>query len=281
MESIIFIIQLVSIIALAPLTSGFIAKIKNNLRMRRGQGVFQPYYNLAKLFAKEEVISENASWIFYAAPFIAFASSAAGLALIPWADVLALIFVLSLGRFFMALAGLDTASAFGGMGSSREMFVASFAELSACLAFYALAARSGSTSIYALGSFGSVHASGVVAVVALIMVSLAETSRIPVDNQETHLELTMIHEAMALEYSGRRLALIELSAHIRQMIWFSLIGHILFPAMFYPVKIALIGGLVAFIEVALAKMRLLRIVDYFGIASVLGLLAVIGAVMGI
>ncbi|MGE5307532.1 MAG: respiratory chain complex I subunit 1 family protein [Deltaproteobacteria bacterium] len=283
--------QIAAVIMLSPLVSGVITKIKNDLRMRKGQGILQPYYNLAKLMGKDEVVSETASWIFKAAPFVIMASSLAGLFLVPLAvpardfpgDCLALIFVLGLGRFFMALAALDTASSFGGMGSSREMFISSLAEPAACLAFFTAALPAKTTMIAWMGQ-GGFHVSALGACCALAMVAIAETSRIPVDNQETHLELTMIHEAMVLEYSGRRLALIEMSSYIRQMVWFSLIAWLVFPAApayLFPVKILAIAALVAVLEVSVAKMRLFRAADYFGFAFVLGLISAAAAIFGV
>jgi formate hydrogenlyase subunit 4 len=287
----VLILQYLGIIGCAPMVSGVITRVKNNLRMRKGPGILQPYYNLAKLMSKGEVISETASWIFRVAPFAAFSSSAAGLFLVPlvvpgsnlFGDCLTLVFVFSFGRFFMALAALDTSSPFGGMGSSREMFISSLAEPAVCLAFFAAALHARSTLTGAMGWTG-LHLSTAGACVSLLLVALAETSRIPVDNQETHLELTMIHEAMVLEYSGRRLAVIELASYIKQVVWFSLIGYLLFPAspaVFFPVKLFGIAVLVAFIEVAVAKMRLFRAVDYFGFAFVVSLLATVGAVLGV
>lgn len=304
METIIFIFQFIAVIAISPLISGFITKVKNNLRMRRGQSLFQPYYNLKKLFGKGEMISQHSSWIFRWAPFIVLASMMTALIFIPiifntaqfMGDAFALIFIFSIARFFIALAGLDTASAFGGMGSSREMFVSSLAEPAVFLAIFAAALRSQSTSLYALGILGLPSLSIILCVSALFLVSLAETSRMPIDNQETHLELTMIHEAMVLEYSGKSLALIELSSYIKQIIWFSLIGHILFPTIVFSnagfvniwasvflffVKLIVISLLIAFIEVSVAKMRLLRVIDYLGFAFVLSLFAVVSVIMGL
>ena len=284
-------LQLIAVIILAPLVSGIITRVKNNLRMRKGQGVFQPYYNLFKLSGKNEVISETASWIFTITPFVVFSSSLAGLSIVLlsfsgldlFGDCLALIFVLGLGRFFLALAALDTAGSFGGMGSSREMFISSLAEPAACLAFFAIALKAKSTFIGQMGlAQGQLSTAGACA--ALFLVALAETSRIPIDNQETHLELTMIHEAMVLEYSGRRLAVIEFASYLKQMVWFSLIAYLLFPGAspaVFALAIAILALVTAVIEVSVAKMRLFRAVDYFGFAFVLSLLAAAGAIFGV
>jgi len=306
MKIIIVAFQLILSILAAPLISGLISKIKNNIRMRRGQGIFQPYYNLAKLFSKDEVISETASWIFRVTPVIVLSSALSAMVLMPMlifsspmrqmGDLLALIFIFSLGRFFLALSALDAGSPFGGMGSSREMFISSLSEPAFCLAVFALSLQFGTTDISALSGSHAVFVSSVVAAAALLLVTVAETSRIPVDNQETHLELTMVHEAMVLEYSGRSLALIELASYIKQMVLFFLIAQIIFPIAvpeldnltqgflwlsWYAARIMIIAAIIAVIEVAVAKMRLFRVADFLGFAFVLGVIAVVCAMLGV
>jgi len=306
MKIFVFIFQWCFICAAAPFVSGVISRVKNNLRMRIGAPVLQPYYNIFKLFRKDEVVSETSSWIFRAAPGIVLSSSLCALSLIPAfaagnpvifaGDFLAVLFILSLGRFFIALAGLDAGSTFGGMGSSREMFISSLAEPCACLAVFSITLRSGSTNIELLGLCGIPHIAVIFACFSILMVILAETSRLPIDNQETHLELTMIHEAMVLEYSGKQLAFIEIAAHIKQLVWFGILAHLIFPTivdvsagaaalftavLLYCVKIAGIAVVIAFLEVSVAKMRLFRVMDYFGFSIVLAVLAVISALMGI
>jgi len=298
---ILSILQIIIFISIAPLISGVITKIKNNLRFRRGQSIFQPYYNLEKLFSKEEVISETASWIFRVTPFIVFASSLTAAFMVPAfisgykaGDLLLLVFLFSLGRFFLALAALDTASSFGGMGSSREMFISSLAEATAILSIFAVCLNIGTTNLGAINYLSSLKLSTLIASGALFMVILAETSRIPIDNQETHLELTMIHEAMVLEYSGRFLALIELASYIKQVVFFSLIGTILLPAFIssgllhnftvfsaYLAKLFVLCLIVSFVEVNSAKMRLFRAIDFFSFSFVLALVAIILAVLGV
>lgn len=302
----ILILQSVLFIAIAPFLSGLITKIKNNIRMRRGQSIFQPYYNLAKLFSKSEVISQTASWIFRASPFVVISSTLVAAMLIPvfifispehhMGDFLALIFIFSLGRFFLCLAALDTGSSFGGMGSSREMFISSLAEPALLLVVFSISLQFGSTDISAFGGMHAVNVSSLIAAVALFLVAIAETSRIPVDNQETHLELTMVHEAMVLEYSGKSLALIEMASYIKQMIFFFLIAQIVFPiwlpalgdltqvffwALWYLVRIILIAMMAALVEVSVAKMRLFRVVDFLGFAFVLGVMACACAILGV
>lgn len=289
------------IIIIAPLVSGIITKIKNNLRMRKGPGIFQPYYNLMKLFYKEEVVSENASWIFRITPFIVLASVILTALLIPVftimpyagriGDFLLIIFILALARFFLALAGLDAGSSFGGMGSSREMFLSSLAEPAAILSIFAVSLNASTTNLGVITGLHTIKLSSVIAGLSLTMVAIAETSRIPIDNQETHLELTMIHEAMVLEYSGKSLAFIELASHIKQVVFFSLIGNMLFPAAIlggdiifsmavYISKLLGISAAVGFIEVGVAKMRLFRAVDFLAFSFVIGLAAIVISVMG-
>ncbi len=298
--------QLVLFIVISPAISGLIMKIKNNIRMRRGQSILQPYYNLLKLFSKGEVVSGTASWIFRVTPFVVLSSSLAAALLIPvfidptpakyMGDLLALVFIFSLGRFFMALSALDTGSSFGGMGSSREMFLSSLVEPVICLAALSISLQFGSTSISAFSGMHTVSVAAIIAGASLYLVALAETSRIPVDNQETHLELTMIHEAMVLEYSGKSLALIELASYIKQMIWFFLIAAIVFPIAapaqsgpaqiilwlsWYVGRIVIIAVTVALVEVSVAKMRLFRAADYLGFALVLAAISTIFAILGV
>jgi len=296
------IIHLVIFIGLAPLLSGLITRIKNNLRMRKGQNILQPYFNLIKLFGKGQVISETASWIFKVTPFVVLASTLTAALLVPLfifssplpktADLLALIFIFALGRFFLTLAAIDTGSSFGGMGSSREMFISSLAEPVLCLVIFSIALQNGSTNVTIFNSIPKMPVTSVVTAITLFLVIIAETSRIPVDNQETHLELTMIHEAMCLEYSGRSLGLLELAAYAKQMIWFFLVAQIIFPAVplsvinpagifswgiWYGLRILAIIVAVALMEIAVAKMRLFRVADYLGFAFVLGIISAICA----
>jgi formate hydrogenlyase subunit 4 len=258
--------------------------------MRRGQSIFQPYYNLFKLFSKGEVISETSSWIFKITPFIVISSTLAGTLLIPlltnpsparhMGDFLGLIFIFSLGRFFLALSALDTGSAFGGMGSSREMFISSLVEPVMLLSIFSISLQLGSTDISDFGRPHVVTVSSIITAIALFIVMIAETSRIPVDNQETHLELTMVHEAMVLEYSGKSLALIETASYIKQMIFFFIIGQLIFPAVM-PLGIIIIALIVALVEVMLAKMRLFRVPDLLALGFALGIMAVACSILGV
>lgn len=293
MQFIIILIAASLCIAISPLLNGLVTKIKNDLRMRKGQSVFQPYYNLSKLFSKGEVVSGTASWIFKNTPFIVLASSVA--AIFCLREFITLIFIFSLGRFFLSLAALDTGSSFGGMGSSREMFISSLVEPVACLACFAISLSLGSTDLMSWRRGPLMLGSSLIAGSAMFLVIIAETSRIPVDNQETHLELTMIHEAMVLEYSGRSLALIELASYIKQMIWIVLLAQIILPVaspgfgrgahillwlLWYLARIMVIVVGIAFLEIAVTKMRLFRIIDFMGFAFILAFIATICAILG-
>jgi len=266
--------------------------------MRKGPSVFQPYYNLIKLFSKGQIVSKHASWIFTITPIIVLASSLCVCFLLPifqpafslniTGDLLAIFFILALGRFFLALAGLDAGSSFGGMGSSREMFISSIAEPAAFISLFVIGMNSGSTSVVAVAGVHLFRVSTLLAGLAFFMVTVAETSRIPVDNQETHLELTMVHEAMVLEYSGRSLAAIDLASHVRQIIFFTILSWFLFPFLNdaqwqwlqFPFKLLFISTVIAVLEISVAKMRLFRVADYLGFAFFIALLAAVVACMG-
>ncbi|MFA6079710.1 MAG: NADH-quinone oxidoreductase subunit H, partial [Candidatus Omnitrophota bacterium] len=233
-------------------------------------------------------------------PFVILASTIAAASLVPvlaskislyrMGDFLTIIFILALGRFFMCLAALDAGSAFGGMGSSREMFISSLVEPVALLSVFAVSMNASSTSIAVLSGVHAVRLSSIVAAISFFIVTIVETSRIPVDNKETHLELTMIHEAMVLEYSGPSLAMIELAAHVKQIVFFSILANVVLPwgmagsltglqpavgLAVYSLKIAGISLIIAMMEISMAKMRLFRVVDLLSFAIALSILAVI------
>ena len=290
---------------LAPGLAGFVRWVKARLQNRRGAPIGQPYFELAKLFNKDVVISNNASWLFHVAPYIVFASVLAVTFLIPLiaaplpfdniGDLLVVVYLLLLGTFFLALAGLDPGTAFGGMGASREMAVAAIAEPTIALSIFSLALGAGSTNlshivIATLTKPGVALSPGhLLAFAALFIVSLAETGRLPVDNPSTHLELTMIHEAMILEYSGRYLALIEWASWLKLTIFFSLLANLFIPwglaltlapaalaiaVVTLILKLAILGVVVAVVETRIAKLRLFRVPELLGMSFVLALLAV-------
>lgn len=288
------ICQTIFVIVISPFLSGLIGKIKNNIRMRKGPSVLQPYYNLAKLFSKTEVVSRTTSWIFSVTPYIVLGSAVTASFLVPvfasdiymntMGDIVLIIFIFALGRFFIALAGLDAGSAFGGMGSSREMFISSLAEPAMLLSLFTTSLNALSTSPGAISSAQGLHLSSIIAAGAFFIVMIAETARIPVDNRETHLELTMVHEAMVLEYSGRSLALIELAGHIKQAVLFSILVNLILPwtnIVFYILKILAVTVCIGLMEISIAKMRLFRVVDLLSFSFILSVLAVIVSAAGL
>jgi len=219
------ILQTALLLLLAPLLSGLIKNWKAKLQNRRGPRLWQPYFDLLKFLRKDMVISEHASWVYSIAPYVLFLTALCAGLLVPmvtarapmslFGGALALVGLLALGRFFLALGALDPASAFGGMGSSREMTLSAIAEPAMMLAIFTVATTAGSTNLSQIvlasqaPGWKFLDPAHTLAFAAMFIVLLAETGRIPVDNPATHLELTMIHEAMLLEYSGRYLAFIE------------------------------------------------------------------------
>lgn len=301
------ITQVLLIMVLAPSVSWFIKKLKAASQNRIGPTLCQCYFDLIKLFRKEMVISETASAIFHGMPFVLFASTLSASLLVPifWreplvgfaGDAILFIYLLALGRFFLALAALDTGTSFGGMGSSREMFLSSLAEPALLFSFFALAFHAKTLSFAAMiAAFGNQPAAPMLFFTALIfgamlIITLVESSRIPVDNPSTHLELTMVHEAMILEYSGRYLALIEWSHQIKQLLFFSLLANLFFPwgiaaaldfqqivlaILFYLLKIFCLALAAGWIEIHSAKLRLFRVPDLIAVAFVLALLSLLG-----
>jgi formate hydrogenlyase subunit 4 len=296
-------LQMLVVLAVAPLLTGLVGKTRARLLRRRGPPVIQPYRDLIRLLRKEVVLADNASWLFRVTPYLVFAATWVAAALVPtfatglmfsWsADLIAIIALLASARFFMALAGMDVGTAFGGIGSSREVMIASLAEPAMIMIVFTLALVAGSTQ---LSTVAAVFAAGVglrvslgLALIALIMVAIAENGRIPIDNPATHLELTMIHEAMVLEYSGRHLAMIEFAASLKLLLYLSLIASVFVPWSLAPpgnggaalalglvtwlVKLAVGAALLAFFETSIAKMRVFRVPNFLGASLMLGLLA--------
>jgi len=299
--------QAVLLLAISPFFVGLIRKVKARFQCRRGASVFQPYADLAKLFRKQPVVSSTTSWIFTATPYVLFASTLSAGLLVPTfasqtpmnfaGNIIALVYLLALGTFFLILAGLDAGSAFGGMGSSREAIVASLTEPAMILSIFAIALTAGSTNLSTI-----IHKTALIedivtdpsphlmALAALFIVALAETGRVPVDNPATHLELTMIHEAMILEYSGRYLALIEWAAAMKLVVFLSLIANVFAPwgiattlapvamgigLVVYALKVAGLAVLIGTLECMFAKLRLFRLTDLLGVAFILALLGLV------
>lgn len=295
--------QMLLVLLLAPLLTGWVRTLKAQLLRRRGPSLLQPYRDLLKLLRKEVVLADSASWLFRVAPYLIFAAIWVGASLVPtfaggllfnWtADLIAIVALLGAARFFLALAGLDVGTSFGGIGASREMMIASLAEPAMLMMVFTLSLLAGATELTTVARFMLVADVGLrvslaLALLALLMVAIAENARIPVDNPATHLELTMVHEAMVLEYSGRHLALIELAASLKLLLYISLIGCIFAPwgmvtagegllaygvgVAAYLVKLALGGFLLALFETSIAKMRVFRVDQFLGAALMLGLL---------
>ena len=304
LDALVQLAQLALVLLIAPLLTGYVRKVKAHLLRRRGPPLLQPYRDLFKLLRKEVVLADNASWLFRVVPYLVFAVTLVAAALVPTfatglvfsqaADLIAIVALLGSARFALALAGLDIGTSFGGIGSSREMMIASLAEPAMLMVVFTLSLLAGSTQLSSVSAFMhgpdvGLRVSLAMALVALIMVGIAENARIPVDNPATHLELTMIHEAMVLEYSGRHLAVIEAAASLKLLLYLSLIGCVFAPwgvaiagqgfaayalgLVAYVAKLAAGGLLLAVFETVTAKMRVFRVSDFLGAALMLGLLA--------
>lgn len=299
------ITQVLLALLLAPGLVGFIRWLKARLQNRRGAPPWLPYFELRKLFAKEVIISVRSSWLFRVTPYLVFASAVAATFFIPLiavplpfdpaGDLLLVVYLLLVGTFFLSLAGLDPATAFGGMGASREVTIAAIAEPTIALAIFSLAVTAGSTNLSMIVAATlanpaiTISPGHMLAFAALFIVTLAETGRLPVDNPATHLELTMIHEAMILEYSGRYLALVEWASWLKLLIFFSLMANLFAPwglavdltplavllaLATLVLKLALFAVVVALLETRIAKLRLFRVPELVGVSFVLALLAV-------
>lgn len=296
--------QMLVVLLLAPLLTGFVRKVKARLLRRRGPSFVQPYRDLLRLLRKEVVLAENASWLFRSAPYLIFATTWVAAALVPtfalgltfsWsADLIVIAGLLGSARFFLALAGLDIGTSFGGIGSSREMMIASLAEPALIIVVFTLALIAGSTQLSTVAGIMASPGVGLrvslgLALFALLIIAIAENGRVPVDNPATHLELTMVHEAMVLEYSGRHLALIEAAQFLKLLLYVSIIGCVFAPWGLatggaepaaiavglgsYLGKLSVAGFLLAFFESSVAKMRVFRVPVFLGAGLMLALLA--------
>lgn len=299
--------QAAVLLCVSPAIVGLINKVKARLQCRQGAGILQPYADLKKLFRKQPVLSTTTTWIFTATPYIVFASTVTAGLLIPViasqmplnfaGNIIAFVYLLALGRFFLILAGLDSGSSFGGMGSSREAIVASLTEPAMIMAIFAIALTAGSTNLSTivhrtalLEGIATDPSARLMAISAVFIVALAETGRVPVDNPATHLELTMVHEAMVLEYSGRYLALLEWASAIKLLVFLTLIANVFAPwgiatsftpmalsigLAVYLIKVAGLALLIGTIECMFAKLRLFRVTDLLGVAFILALLGLL------
>jgi formate hydrogenlyase subunit 4 len=298
--------QMFLVLLIAPAVVSIIRIVKARLMRRQGPPLLQGYRDLLKLCRKEAVIAENASWLFRSAPYLIFALTWVAAALIPtfaaglmfnWAaDAVALVAILGAARALLALAGMDIGTSFGGIGSSREMMIATLAEPAMLLVVLTMSIAGGTTRLPEIAGFFltqplAVRVSLALAIMALVIVALAENARIPVDNPTTHLELTMVHEAMVLEYSGRHLAMIEAAGQLRLVAYLTLIACLFAPfgmaaadagvaawlagAFYYLLKLGIAAVVLGVWEVSIAKMRVFRISEFLGIAFIFAFLAIL------
>lgn len=302
LESILkLILQILITLLIAPFFTGVIRKMKAKVQHRVGASVFQPYYDLMKLFKKDLVVSNTASWIYNMAPYAYCISSVAAISCLPvvhgltgfsfYTDLLVIVYLFVAGRIFMALAGLDTGSTFGGMGSSRELLVSALIEPALFIVIITVGARAEIASTNVAAIYESVAGNtetaftpmNILLSASMLLILIAECSRIPVDDPSTHLELTMVHEAMVLEYSGRHLALIEIGSYIKQLVFMTFIANILIPVGFnveniflglgiYLIKVLIITILVGIVELNTVKFRLYSIPNFAVIALIVSIL---------
>ncbi len=299
------ILQLLIVVALSPVLTGLMRQIRALLEGRAGSGIAQPWRDLRKLMRKQRTSPRGTTEVFRVAPLLLVATCLVVTAVAPFvttasaldpvADLFAVVALLTLGTVALALAGLDTGTAFGGMGASRETTIIALVEPTMLVAIFALSVPVGSTNLAAIVTSGLDDPAQVfspvslLAAVALIVVIIAETGRLPVDNPSTHLELTMVHEAMVLEYSGPDLAMVELASSMRLTVFLGLLANLFVPwgiatsasplliavgVLAFVVKVAFLGGCLAVGEVFLAKLRLFRVPELLAGSFVLGLLAV-------
>ena len=299
-------IQMMLVLLVAPLLVGVVRKVRARILLRRGPSIVQPYRDLWRLLRKESIVAHNASWLFRVAPYLVFSAVWVAAALVPvfatglefnWtADLLAIVALLGTARFATALAAMDIGTSFGGLGASREMMVASLAEPAMLMIVFTISLLAGTTQLSEIANFVASQPIGLrislaFAFVALIIVAVAENARIPVDNPSTHLELTMIHEAMVLEYSGRHLALIEAASATKLLLYMSLVISLFLPfgiatnaaplslqvvgMLIWLVKLGIGAVLLAIGETVVSKMRLFRVAEFLGAALVMGLLSMI------
>jgi formate hydrogenlyase subunit 4 len=278
--------------------------VKARLTAKRGPALIQPYRDLLRLLRKDVVLAPNASWLFRVSPYLIFTAVWLAAAIVPTfttglmvsrtADLIALVALLGTARFALALAGMDVGTSFGGIGSSREMMIASLAEPAMLMVTFTVALLVRSTSLPHIAEFMVLHSVGIrvslfLGLISLVMVAIAENARIPVDNPATHLELTMVHEAMILEYSGRHLALVEAASMVKLLLYLSLIAAIFLPwgmdigefsaraiavgLATYAVKLGVGAVLLGILETSIAKMRVFRLAEFLGGAFLLGILA--------
>lgn len=311
MKLLLPIFQALLMIAGAPLVGGVVSATKARLQRRRGASVFRPYADLWKLFRKEDLTPPTASVLFRMAPKIVIAVTVASSLLIPIlteasllggvGDFILLISLLALARFFLVLGGMDGGGAFGGMGGSREVMVSTLAEIPFMLSLISISIMAQSTRLSGIVHWTlsqnvfDVSAVHILAFSAMAMVAIAETGRMPVDNPTTHLELTMIHEAMVLEHSGPSLAFLEWASALKLNVFLSLLIAVFLPwgmaaawtlpalgtaLLAYAGKILVLAVALALVESGVAKMRMYAVPDFLGIATATSILAVVFTALG-
>ncbi|HEX7501030.1 MAG TPA: NADH-quinone oxidoreductase subunit H [Polyangia bacterium] len=300
------IIQAVLLVLLGPLVTGFIQKLKARLQCRRGASIWQPYRDLLKLLRKGTVQSDTASPFFRVIPVLVLAATVTAATMVPvlWApaarslpplgDAIMLLALLSLARFLLAIGALDAGGAFGGMGASREMTIGLLVEPTLMMAVFSVAVAGGSTDLGDLAARRetldalSWQASDLLALIAVLMLTLAETGRIPVDNPDTHLELTMLHEGMLLEHSGPGLACIVLATHVKQIVILTLVAALFFPPglaqglaplevalalLAFLTKVLALATFLGLVESSYAKLRFFRVPQFLGLGFVCAFVA--------
>ena len=306
-ETVLAALQLVLLVALAPGLSGAIKRAKAWLQGRQGPPVTQPYFDVLKLLRKDSVVSEHSTAITRAAPMVYAAAFMAAALLAPSAwipaplggagDAIAIVGLFAVARFALALAGLDTGSAFGGMGASRDVAVAALAEPVLMLAIFAVAFRTGTVDLSGGAAWIAAHPgdalapSQLLALAALFIAVIAETGRVPADNPDTHLELTMIHEGMLLEFSGRPLGILVWATQLKQVVLFCMLLALFAPfglatsvaevplaIVVFIAKLVALGLFMALIESSNAKLRILRVPQLLGAATTLAVLAIVAEV---
>lgn len=304
-QFLIIILQATCLIFLSPMIVGIIRKIKAHLQSRKGASIFQPYFDLRKLFRKDAVVSKNASWVFRITPYVCIGTIFVITLMVPvfysislnlLGNVIVLVSLLALMRFFMALAALDVNSTFSGMGSSREMMISAIAEPTILLCLFSISLITKTTFLgdiaktLATSSIAALNPSLFLAFLAFYIIMLAENARVPFDNPATHLELTMVHEAMILEYSGKSLALMEWASWTKLMVFLAMLTNLFFPwgiatevtmqavtigILVFLIKVILLAVSIALIESAISKSRLFKVPNMLGIAFTLSLVAVV------
>lgn len=277
--------QALLLLLIAPMITGIVKKAKAMMQNRIGSSIFQEYYDIKKWWQKPTILTPHTSIIFRLAPCVYFLTTFIAACMLPnffggqagFGDVFVFVYIMALGRFFMAVSSMDAATAFGGMGGSREVYVAAFVEPVIMLSILSNVLHTGSTNLSGMTLTGSSWTvASVLTCVAFFLVMLAENSRIPVDNPDTHLELTMIHECMTLEYSGRLLAFIHWASQLKLLIFL-----VMFSLLYLPISLPLVlkvlvsAVAVAVMETLNNKMRLFKVRVYLAAAALMLILAIV------